>query len=151
MLHWNALLIDLVTSRSPCLSHWWWSSDSVLPEPLTHWAVTDRKFSAKDAVKFAVEGRWQALGGFKKMCKTSTTISLQNFAKKSAAGKTEFHHFPAVTKTDILSFPSNTSPRPGSALPPTLSLWSLPSHSPIDLYLSYIASPLHGVIAVLTV
>ena len=111
MWFWNALPIDPVTSRSPCLSHLTCLSlavnflDSAFPEHVTNWAVTDQKISANDAVKFAVEGRWQILGGFN-VCKTSTNISPQNFATNSAAGKTEFRHFPAVTKIRISPFPS---------------------------------------------
>ena len=53
--------------------------------------------------------------------------------------------FPAMTNINILPFPSTQSFAVSKiSTSTTLSLWPIPSHGPIDLYLSYIIKPFLG-------
>ena len=154
--HWTALLIDPVTSRSPsltppCVWAWrwiFWTQPSLNLSRTGLWQT--RKFLPKTRWNL----RWRVGGNFfgcSNVRTTSTTISPQKSRHKFRRWKTEFRHFPAVTKIKISPFPPEISPRPESALPlPCLSGPS-PPHSTTDLHYLTLASPYRGLFTVSTV
>ena len=108
--HWTALPINPVTSRSPCLSH--------LPvsEPGGEFSGLSIPWTSHDGLwqtrKFLPKTRWNLrwkvggklfFGGLN-LRRTSTKISLRNFTTTFPAGKKEFRHIPATTKSKFRGF-----------------------------------------------
>ena len=125
----------------PCVWAWRWIFwTQRIPEPLTNWAVTDQKISVKTQWHL----RWRLGGKFWRV--ECAQNKHENFAAKFrhifCRWKTEFRHFPAMTKIKISPSPPENLATSRISTSTTLSAWCLPSHSPIDLYYLTVASPL---------
>ena len=155
--HWTkAPSISLLADRScdfqislslttPCVWAWRWI---FWTQPSLNLSRTGLWQTRKFLPKLRRNGQWQILGG-SNVCKTSTTFSPQNFATNFTAGKTEFRHFPAMTKIKISPLKLRHVQNRHFHYPVCLVP---PSHSPTDLYYLTLASPLYrGLVTVLTV